>query len=122
MVAVVGWKPRRRSHHIDPLIIDDWGMSGLPSITWAEASEERWCKGSGTEEDPYLIKNVVINGEGYTYCLMIMYSDVNFIIKNCLFYNTRPPPGERSAGLVLMGTSNGVIKNNKMLNISETLH
>ncbi len=116
MAAVVACKPRRRSHHIDPIIIDDWGMSGLPSIKWADASEEWWCKGSGTEEDPYMIKNVVINGEGSTFCLMIMYSDVFFTIKNCLFFNTRPPPGERNAGLVLVATSNGVIKNNKMLN------
>jgi len=114
--AVVGCKPRRRSHNIDPIIIDDVGVSELPAITWTEATGEPWCKGSGTEEDPYLIKNVAINGEGSTFCLMIMYSDVYFIVKNCLFYNTRPPSGERNAGLVLVATSNGVILNNKMLN------
>jgi len=111
VVAVVGCRPKRWT--LDPIIIDDWNSG---DYTWEEAALEPWCKGSGTEEDPYIIKNVAINGEESFFCIMIMNSYVSFEIKNCILYNTRPPPGVRNAGLILVSTSNGVILNNKFLN------
>jgi len=95
---------------LDPTVIDDSIESGF---MWSDYASEPWLKGSGTEEDPYMIKNVVINGEGSTFCLVILNSVAYFKIMDCTFYNTKPPPGAPNAALILVSTQNGVIFKNQ---------
>ena len=69
-------------------------LSGTPiSIigdgSWGEAAaNEPWCEGSGLEGDPYVIENVVINGNGIGDCIYIQDSDED--ARCCT--TIRPPP------------------------------
>ncbi|MFX0043499.1 MAG: nitrous oxide reductase family maturation protein NosD [Candidatus Hodarchaeota archaeon] len=58
---------------------DDWALI---------ADTEEWCSGSGTVNDPFVIQKVLIDGERSGYCITITNSDVYFIIKNCIIYNS----------------------------------
>jgi parallel beta-helix repeat protein len=69
---------------LSPFVIDD---NGNGDYTWAEAAMEDWCRGSGTWNDPYLIKNVIINCNNVAYGIYILNSDVYFRIENCTIFN-----------------------------------
>ena len=94
---------------IAPIVIDD--SPGSPN-NWAWAVTQTWCSGKGTEEKPYVIKNITINGGGIGSCIEIKNSDKYFIIENCTIYNS----GNifmGDAGIKLYNTTNGLlIKNN----------
>ena len=97
---------------IAPVYIDET----IPGMTWADWADEPWLKGSGTEDDPYMIKNVVINAGGNFFCILIMNSEAYFKIMDCTFSNSGPfnsPEGGRNAALILVSTQNGVIFKNK---------
>lgn len=64
-----------------------------------------WCTGSGTFNDPYIIQNVLIDGQNSGNCIEIKNSDVYFIIKNCSVYNSGN--GSSSAGIFLDNVKNG---------------
>ena len=83
IVAVTAKKPQ---WEIGPVYIDET----VPGMTWADWADEPWLKGSGTEEDPYMIKNVVINAWGNFFCMLIMNSEVYFKIMHSTFSNTGP--------------------------------
>jgi parallel beta-helix repeat protein len=86
--------------------------NAVPGMGWMDWSAEPWLKGSGTEEDPYMIKDLVIEVSGTIYAMMIQDSDAHFKIMKCTFTNGGID-GERSAGLILINTQNGFIfKNN----------
>lgn len=94
-------------------------LSGTPisiigNLGWEEAAtNEPWCEGSGTPGDPYIIENVIINGNGIGDCIYIETSDVYFIIRNCEVYNsgnTNNPPVE--AGIRLYQVDNGQLIEN----------
>ena len=86
-----------------PIIIDE----SMPGMTWADWADEPWLKGLGTEEDPYVIKNVVIDGIGlFPFCMVISNSEAYFKIMDCSFSNAI------SAGLLLVNTQNGVVFKN----------
>ena len=93
---------------LDPVQIDET----LPGFTWADWVKKPWIKGSGTIDDPYMIKNVVINGEDSPFCLEIWNSEAYFKIMDCIFYNTKPPVDERNAGISIVNTRNGIIFRN----------
>ncbi|MHA1255160.1 MAG: right-handed parallel beta-helix repeat-containing protein, partial [Promethearchaeota archaeon] len=95
-----------------PVYIDET----MPGMTWADWAGEPWLKGSGTFEDPYMIKNVVIDAQGYSFfCMMIMNSEAYFKIMDCTFSNTGPgPDAGRNAALILVNTQNGVIFKNEI--------
>jgi len=80
-------------------------------FTWEDWSIQPWLKGSGTEEDPYLIKDLTIDVTGSIFAMRIQDSDVHFKIMKCTFRNSGIE-GERTAGLLLIGTQNGVIFKN----------
>ncbi|NVM46851.1 MAG: hypothetical protein HWN79_18240, partial [Candidatus Lokiarchaeota archaeon] len=90
---------------IGPVYIDET----MPGMTWADWADEPWLKGLGTEEDPYMIKNVVINGEGSQFCMMISNSIVFFKIQDCTFSHAD------TAGLILLNTQNGIVFKNQFL-------
>ena len=83
IIAVTAKKPE---WNIGPVYIDET----IPGFTWADWSDEAWLKGSGTEEDPYMIKDVTINAGGNFYCMLIMNSEAYFKIMHCTFSNTGP--------------------------------
>jgi len=96
---------------LTPLVIDD-DLGG--DYTWLEASSEDWCTGSGTYSDPYIIENIIINGQNSSSCLTIQDSLKYFIIRNCTFYNAGLSP---NAGLKIDDVQNGYIyKNNVSFN------
>lgn len=90
-----------------PFVIDDTGGG---DYTWKEASKQWWCQGEGTNENPYIIKNVMIDGAGSTYCIYINNSDAHFIVMSCKLYGIDVL--EPSAALILANTKNGVIIEN----------
>ncbi len=92
-----------------PVLIND----AVPGCSWMDWSAEPWLKGSGTEEDPYVIKDLVIDVSGSIFAMMIQDSDAYFKIMKCTFSNGGIE-GE-SAGLVLANTKNGVIFKNRFI-------
>ncbi|MFX1325434.1 MAG: nitrous oxide reductase family maturation protein NosD, partial [Promethearchaeota archaeon] len=79
---------------------------------WAStASSEEWCSGSGTFINPYIIENVIIDGQNSGSCIEIWHSNVYFIIRNCILYNS----GSYDAGIKIEYSDNGKIINNKCL-------
>ena len=89
---------------INPFRINDLGM-----YTWADAVSEPWCTGSGTKSDPYIIKDLVIDGDNQDSCISIMNSNVFFRIENCTLFNSA---SGLSAGIFLTNVNNGELKNN----------
>ncbi|MFX1503218.1 MAG: hypothetical protein ACFFDH_19815, partial [Promethearchaeota archaeon] len=50
---------------------------------WAWAATQDWCY---FDNGKYIIENVTINGENSGDCILIMNSNVNFIIQNCTVF------------------------------------
>ncbi len=101
--------------NLDKIRIDDT----IPEIDWATtAANNDWCNGSGTWNDPYIIKNVVIDGQESESCILIENSDVYFRIENCTVYNTGDEGiYSQEPGIKLSNTNNGtLISNNCSLN------
>ena len=78
--------------------------------TWAWAENQKWCRGSGSSIDPYIIENVTINGQGSDSCFLVDISSVHFIIRNCTIFNSGG--GVLDAGIRLVSTNNSEIYNN----------
>ncbi|MHA2394385.1 MAG: right-handed parallel beta-helix repeat-containing protein, partial [Promethearchaeota archaeon] len=93
----------------NPILIDDTGAQN-----WAWARSKIWCSGSGKYSDPYLIENLVIDGEGTSTCIDILNSNDYLTIQNVTCYNS----GGGSApfyntGIRFYNVSNAIlIKNN----------
>ena len=87
---------------------DNW--SALP---WIQV-------GDGTKENPHVIENVTIEGDGYPgsqpteliYGILIENSTDYFRIENCTVYNFMDQDGDMAAGIVLYNTSHGMFINN----------
>lgn len=58
-----------------------------PSMNWSVAKDAGICTGSGTYSDPYVIKDLEIDGGGSGSCILIENSNVYFKIENCTLYN-----------------------------------
>lgn len=102
----------KSSWEVNPgaFIIDDTGGG---SYTWEEAVTKSWCNGSGTWNDPYVIKDIKVKGWGGEYCVFINNSNAYFIIRNCTFYDTGG--SLFYAGLKLNNVSNGQIIQSQMI-------
>ncbi|MHA2340087.1 MAG: right-handed parallel beta-helix repeat-containing protein [Candidatus Hodarchaeales archaeon] len=100
---------KKKVWELAPFIIDD---AGFGDYTWETAVEQPWCKGSGTPEDPYMIKDVIIDGTGsdLPQCMLIQNSNAHFIIMHCTFFGNTLPTG---GGLRLFNTYNGKIFKNR---------
>ena len=108
-VIYVSAKPQGHTRFL-PVYIND----GIPTFTWADWSAQPWLEGSGTEEDPYVIKNLVIEVDGTIFAMLIENSNAYFKIMGCRFINGGIE-GERTAGLVLVNTQNGMIFKNQFV-------
>ncbi|UCD01221.1 MAG: right-handed parallel beta-helix repeat-containing protein [Promethearchaeota archaeon] len=74
-----------------------------------------WCSGSGTEIDPYLIENVVIDGQNSSSCIIIENTREYFEIKNCTLYNAGAEQiPEYDCGIRIENCSNGKLINNNI--------
>ena len=82
-------------------------VSGIIQINnnWSDTKTTGICTGSGTYSDPYVIEDLVIDGEGSSYCIWIRNSDVYFGIENCTVYNS-------GTGISLSFADNGQLINN----------
>ena len=81
---------------------------------WIDYVDEPWLKGRGTEEEPYKIKKLVIDGQDSPFCLEIWNSLAYFIVEDCTFSNNKPILGEISIAVSLHNTQNGVISKNQI--------
>lgn len=84
--------------------------TGIGAHDWAWAETQPWCKGSGTEEEPYLIENGVLNGLNNNFTIKINNSRKYFVIQNCSLFNT-------SIAIHLTNISNGILFNNTIYNL-----
>ncbi len=97
----------------NPIYINDWTCK----YSWRKTSEENeWCSGSGTVEDPYVIENVIIDGQNSGSCITIRNSRPYFIIRNCTLYNAGGAFFNWAAGIKLVNTKNGKVLNNSLSN------
>ncbi|MHA2051850.1 MAG: right-handed parallel beta-helix repeat-containing protein, partial [Promethearchaeota archaeon] len=82
-----------------------------PSYNWSVAKDAGICTGNGTYSEPYIIKDLIIDGGGSGTCILIEDSDVYFTIQNCTLFNSGNT-GSRTSGIYLKNVSNGQIINN----------
>ena len=68
-----------------------------------------WCTGSGTFSDPYVIEDLIIDGEGSGNCIFIENSIDYFKIENCTLYNSGDVP---YAGIRLSSVNNSQLIDN----------
>ena len=78
---------------------------------WSDAATQWWCSGSGTEEDPYVIEDLEIDGQDQYSGILIQNSTAYFRIENCTLLNIGSENSEK-AGIQLINASNGYILNN----------
>jgi parallel beta-helix repeat protein len=91
-----------------PISIDD----NNPTKNWSyTANTYDWCSGNGSWNNPYIIENVTINGQGSGSCIEIKNSDEYFIIRNCTLYGSGSVPDD-DGGIKLFTVSNGNITDN----------
>jgi parallel beta-helix repeat protein len=78
--------------------------------------------GSGTEEDPYIIENWIIVGNGsISDGIFINNTDVYFVIRNCTVYGFHHPD-EYYDGIELQYVENGRIENTKVNESHACIH
>ncbi|MFX1552884.1 MAG: right-handed parallel beta-helix repeat-containing protein [Promethearchaeota archaeon] len=82
-----------------------------PSYNWnTTATINDWCTGNGSWSNPYIIQNLIVDGNGSGTCIEIRNSNTNFIIKNCTVYNSGSSLGD--AGINMFNVTNGKLINN----------
>ena len=69
--------------------------------------------GTGTEQDPYLIADWLIDGNGVDNCIQINNTTSYFVIENCTLFNTT---ATNTAGIQLVNVSNGYLRSNECNN------
>jgi len=95
-----------------PFIIDD---DGGGDFTWSEAKALFFlCTGSGSYSDPYIIQNLIIDGQNSGSCIEIRDSMVFFKIDGCSLYNSGL--GIDDAGIKLSVVINGQLIDNNCSN------
>ncbi len=110
-IFAVSVSAKKEGYTSGPVYIND----ALPWASWEYWSAQPWLEGSGTEEAPYVIKDLVIDVSGSQFAMMIQDSNAHFKIMKSTFSNGGIE-GERTAGLVLVNTQNGVIFKNTFVN------
>ncbi len=86
----------------DPIVIADDGM-------WFY-QESGVTSGSGSENDPFIISNWFIDGNGVSDCIMIENTVSHFIIENCILVGAT---GSGRCGIDLFNVENGQLRNNE---------
>jgi parallel beta-helix repeat protein len=81
---------------------------------WVNLKNAGKCSGEGTYLDPYVIKDLEIDGGGAGSGIYIEGSTVYFKIVNCTIYNAGG--GSDNAGITLLNVKNGQLINNDVTN------
>ncbi|MBN1216158.1 MAG: right-handed parallel beta-helix repeat-containing protein [Candidatus Lokiarchaeota archaeon] len=103
-----------------PIFIDATA-TGVGAHNWSWAKTQTWCSGEGTWGNPYVIEDLIIDGGGTEYCIKIQNSNAIFKIENCTLSHTAfwGYTDDWNAGIKLVNTSNGIIKNNTLLSSNQ---
>jgi len=75
---------------------------------WTAAKAAGISTGNGNYSEPYIIKNLEIDGGGTGNCILIQHSDVYFRIEHCTLYNA----GTGFSGIILYNVSNAQLQDN----------
>jgi len=102
-------------HNGSRIHIDENNVTG--DGTWAWASTRLWCEGSGTYLDPYIVKDLEIDGQTSGSCIIIEDSNVFFRIENCKITNSGT--NSYDGGIKIDNSDNGVLENNNCSNNGE---
>ncbi|MBN1802992.1 MAG: right-handed parallel beta-helix repeat-containing protein [Candidatus Lokiarchaeota archaeon] len=102
---------------------DNWYIAGNiiindtnPNFNWTYTNiTYEWCNGAGSWDDPYIIENVSIDAGGSGSGIIILNSNVHFIIRNCSIYNTGI--NLQDAAIKLINVNNSKIIDNYFLDI-----
>jgi len=87
-----------------------------PNYNWSKTSTENdWCRGSGTFNDPYILENLSIDAYYIDSCIEIRNSQKFFRIDNCTLYNSGT--GSWDSGISLYNTSMGQILNCQFIHL-----
>ncbi len=81
-----------------------------------------WCSGIGTEQQPYLIENVKIDGKNSGSPITIRNSINYFVLNNVTVYNSSKSFADSYAGIKLFNVMNGVIENSKIADNKFGIH
>lgn len=84
------------------------------NLGWSDAKTAGICSGEGTYSDPYIIEDLVIDGDGSGSCILIENSDVYFRITKCTVLNSGPSLTD--GGIKLYNVYNGQLINNTVTN------
>ncbi len=87
---------------IPPIIINDNSANN-----WAWARNNNLCSGSGTQDDPYIIQDLLINANDLDSGIIIENSVANIEIRNCKIINCK----EDEYAVYLINTSNIILEN-----------
>ncbi len=79
---------------------------------WLDFKNAGGCTGDGTVANPYVIKDLEIDGGGSSSCIWIEDSDVYFIIENCNLFNAGGNTDD--AGIKIINAYNGKLLHNYM--------
>lgn len=77
---------------------------------WSDTKIAGICTGDGTETNPYVIQDYVINGSGIGSCILIENTTDYFRIENCSVFNWGVDTYD--AGIKLLYVNNGKLTNN----------
>lgn len=99
------------------IIINDLPGS-LTNWSWAE-TQPWFGGGSGTEQDPYLLEDLIVDGNATDNCITILNSEAYFQIIDCTLSNSST--GTNGA-IYLYNVSNGVVSGNLIANNSHGIY
>ncbi|MFX1379270.1 MAG: NosD domain-containing protein [Promethearchaeota archaeon] len=99
--------------NIDNKNLKNSKISGIIHIIgnsgWVDFRNDGNCTGSGTYSDPYVIEDLIINGNGTESCIVIENSNVFFKIEDCTVLNSK---GWSDAGIQISNVNNSHLINN----------
>ncbi|MHA2036379.1 MAG: right-handed parallel beta-helix repeat-containing protein [Promethearchaeota archaeon] len=106
------------SSFIDNENLKNSEVSGRISIYintgWINLKNAGKCTGEGTLIDPYVIRDLEIDGGGFGSCIFIEGSTVYFKVENCTLYNSGGD--SEDGGIKLLNVVNGQLINNILSN------
>lgn len=108
-IQTVRFLPSYYNNLTSPIYIDGTA-TGPGAHNWTWAVSQTWCTGSGTQNDPYIIANLTINGMNSSSCIEIIYSKVFFRIEDCTLFNSSSYTHD--GGINLYSVDNGILINN----------
>ena len=106
----------------NPIYIDA-KAKGINAHNWTWAASQYWCNGSGSQQDPYRISYLSINGMGINNCIEIRNSDlIYFTIEHCILYNAGNSFSNKyAANIFLNNSNNGMIFSNNITGATSEL-